>query len=208
MNKENQLVSVSLHLLTLSLFCKNRPRFKVIHSAGGTHNQSLSAPSTLDFTCPPGGATVSINLCGSTTPATLLTGELKKRAPTIAEKWVSCWCRINCLSLWSLTGWLERQLSQPSTWTACTHLFTLHVWRVTLPPQSSLCELLWKSSKGSLHPLSSPPPGFLELCCRWATLIFNVVSMYQTLTLWTCKHVTFQVCNTTYFLISEMIIIW
>lgn len=71
--------------MALSLLCRNRPRFKVIHSAGETHNQSLSAPSTLDFTCPLGGATVSINWCGSTTPATLLTGELKTRQPTTAR---------------------------------------------------------------------------------------------------------------------------
>lgn len=146
------------------------PRFKVIRSVGGTHSQRLSAPSTLDFTCPAGGATVSTNSCGSTTPATLL------------------------------TGWLERRLSQPSTWTACTHPFTLHVWRVILPPLSNLCELFWKPSQGSLHFAQIPS-------CRWTSLIFNVVAMYQNFTYETCKHVTFQVCNTAYFLISEMIII-
>lgn len=60
---------------SLSFFVRNRPSFQVIGSAGGTHTLKLSAASMLGCNCPLGGATVSINLCGSTTLVTPLTGE-------------------------------------------------------------------------------------------------------------------------------------
>lgn len=125
----------------------------------------------------------------------------KDVASTRADKSFPCWCCTKWTYLWSLSGWLERRLLQPSTWTACTHPFTLHVWGVILPPRSNLCELFWKpSSKGSLQFAQIPANGHI-----WSLPWCQVC---QTLTLSTCKHVTFQVHNTAYFLISEIIIIW
>lgn len=79
----------------LAFFVRNRPSFQVIGSAGGTHILKLSTASMLGCNCPLGGATVSINLCGSTTLATSLTGEWHEHQQSRETSflflcWISC----------------------------------------------------------------------------------------------------------------------
>lgn len=86
-----QLSLMSMQLACLSLTdrmsCdltdRSRWRCKVTGSSGGTRSQRRNRLFTWDCSCPLGGAAVSINSCGSTTPATSPTS--KTPAP-IAEQ--------------------------------------------------------------------------------------------------------------------------
>lgn len=120
---------------------RNRPSFKAIGSAGGTHNRRLSTPSTWGCVYPVGGARGSINSCGCITPVRSLTSKSHSYPNNkfLFLRYLIIITIVVILMMMFL-GWLGKPLSQNLTWTGCTRPSTLHEWRVTLLSLSSLCK--------------------------------------------------------------------